>query len=170
MKASELKKLIKPMVEECVKESVQQLMLESGLLSSIIAEVIKGVGTQHLFETKSKQTQTLNIEEEDEDDEIKQLGRHTHALKPKEKNKLTETKRLLDGIGKNAYNGVNIFENIDDVIPDETQVSPNNSLASFDPTNPGVNIENLFDSERMKKVMEGINSSESRYTKKVIKG
>ena len=48
MKKSEFKKLIKPIVQECIKES----LLEDGLISGIIAEVVRGISSQPLVETK----------------------------------------------------------------------------------------------------------------------
>ena len=49
MKRSELKKIIRPMVKECVQET----LLESGLLSNIVAEVAKGLGGQVITEQKT---------------------------------------------------------------------------------------------------------------------
>ena len=51
MKKSEFKKLIKPIVQECIKES----LLEDGLISGIIAEVVKGMSSQTIVETKTPQ-------------------------------------------------------------------------------------------------------------------
>ena len=48
MKRSEFKKLIKPIVQECIKES----LLEDGLISGIIAEVVKGMSSQTLVEPR----------------------------------------------------------------------------------------------------------------------
>ena len=42
MKKSELKETLKPLIKECIKE----VMFEDGTLSTIIAEVVKGVGVQ----------------------------------------------------------------------------------------------------------------------------
>ena len=43
MKRSELKELLKPIVKECLEESMKEVIIESGLLLSVITEVVKGV-------------------------------------------------------------------------------------------------------------------------------
>ena len=53
MNKQELKKILKPLIKECIKE----VIFEDGTLSSIIAEVMKGVGTEPLVEQKKTQTQ-----------------------------------------------------------------------------------------------------------------
>ena len=45
MKKSELKETLKPLIKECIKE----VMFEDGTLSSIISEVVKGIGAQPLM-------------------------------------------------------------------------------------------------------------------------
>ena len=47
LKKSELKKILKPIVQECIRESI----LEDGVLSTIIAEVMKGTATRTLVES-----------------------------------------------------------------------------------------------------------------------
>ena len=47
MKKQELKKILKPLIKECIKE----VIFEDGTLSSIISEVVKGVG-EPIVETK----------------------------------------------------------------------------------------------------------------------
>ena len=49
MKKSEFKKIIKPIVSECIKES----LLEDGIISGIIGEVMKGVAVPSIPETPS---------------------------------------------------------------------------------------------------------------------
>ena len=41
MKKSELKKVLKPLIKECIQEA----LVEEGLLSNVISEVVKGLGT-----------------------------------------------------------------------------------------------------------------------------
>jgi len=53
MKKSDLKQLIKPVVKECI----QEVLLEEGLLSNVVSEVVKGMqGT--LVENTTKQART----------------------------------------------------------------------------------------------------------------
>ena len=49
MKKQELKKILKPLIKECIKE----VIFEDGTLSSIISEVVKGVG-EPIVETKQR--------------------------------------------------------------------------------------------------------------------
>ncbi len=49
MNKSDLKKVIKPLVKECIHE----VLLEEGLLSNIVSEVVKGVGPQTIVEAET---------------------------------------------------------------------------------------------------------------------
>ena len=89
MKKTELKQLIKPLVKECIHE----VLLEEGLLSNVVSEVAKGLQGNVVMETKQKPPQ-----------EFKQKNNET-------KKKLTEhRKKMLDAIGRESYNGVDLFE------------------------------------------------------------
>ena len=46
MKKTELKEIIKPLVKECI----QEVLIEEGLLSNVVSEVVKGLGTQSIVE------------------------------------------------------------------------------------------------------------------------
>ena len=129
MKREELKQLIRPLVKECVKESVQEILLESGLLAQVIGEVVKGFSPV--------------IKEEKATEE---KSRYVEVLKKSEKEKLNETRRqLVDSLGKTSYNGVNVFKNIKETIPEEVSSSPVNLMQGIAPHDPGVDISNLFD-------------------------
>ena len=86
MKKSDLKELIKPLVKECIHE----VLLEEGLLTNVVSEVAKGL-------------QAVPV-----------IKEHVEAPPPAP----TETPRdysasrqkLMDAIGNDAYNGVNLFE------------------------------------------------------------
>ena len=173
MKVSELKAIIRPMIKEEVKNSVKEIMLESGLLTSIISEVMKGFTDAKVL-VERKTPQKFIIEDEDSDEELRNLGRNANinkpSLKSSEKDKLVETKKkLMENIGRGAYGGIDIFEGIKEVIPNETEQQPGNPMSSLNPNDPGVDVENLFDSKKMKAIMEGLNNSESRLTKKTVK-
>ena len=125
MKKSELKRIIKPLVKECVQET----LLESGLLSNIVAEVAKGLGGQVITEQKrTPAPRTRDV------DNIK----------------LQEAKRqrkdLLDAIGKDAFNGVNLFE---DTAPLKRAANPTGgpeipSVLGDDPGDAGVDISSIM--------------------------
>ena len=95
MKKTDLKKVLKPLIKECIKET----LFEEGILSSVIAEVVKGLGT----------TQQLVVEQkQNNEDEIKKMQLQE---KQKRSQKINETrKKMLDAIGKSSYNGVDLFE------------------------------------------------------------
>ena len=128
MKRAELKKIIKPLVKECVQETI----LNDGLLSSIVSEVAQGMGNQFLIENK----ETVVPEQSNENSfRLEQL---------KEQQKETR-KRLLDEIGKDAFNGVDLFEGTkplrDSGQPSVTKQA--NPMSGQDPDDPGVDISSI---------------------------
>jgi len=150
MKKSELKDLLRPIVKECVKESVKEMMIDGGLLSSVITEVVKGLSRTQLVERKAPLIQKTNfIIEEDEEEALSQqeiLAMKKKAfLTQQEKNKINETKkRLVENIGKSAYSDINLFEGIKETIPDEIESTPGNPLANISPDDPGVSIDGIL--------------------------
>ena len=119
MKRSELKKIIKPLVKECIHET----LLEGGLLSNIVSEVAKGLGNQMIVENKQEVVPSFSNENSVRLDEMK-----------------TKRKQLLDSIGKDAFNGVNVFEDIEPM-HESNQQSP---LANVAPGDSGVDITALY--------------------------
>ena len=120
MKKSELKKLIKPLVKECINE----VLLEEGLLSNVVSEVAKGM-----------QGQTI-------------VSEAAPAPKPVVENKqkkqaaMAQRKRLMDAIGNDAYNGVDLFEG---TTPMTAQSEPKAGTVDLgDPSDSGVDISNLI--------------------------
>jgi len=98
MKKSDLKQLIKPLVKECIHE----VLLEEGLLSNVVAEVAKGMqGNNLVVEARSPQPERMF-------NENLQMKRKTDESRQKLKE---HRKKLLDAVGRDAYNGVNLFEN-----------------------------------------------------------
>ena len=131
MKRSEFKKLIKPIVQECIKES----LLEDGLITGIIAEVVKGMSSQTIVETKKPQPKVDPVMER----------MKANAFNKEQSGKLKEhKKKLMAAIGGSAYNGVDLFEGTTPVpaqAAPSTQASPVSGQA---PSDPGVDISNLF--------------------------
>ncbi len=130
MKKSEFKKLIKPVVQECIKES----LLEDGLISGIIAEVVKGMSaSQPLVETKKP----------DVDPTMERMNRNAFDSKASDKLQKQRNK-LMNAIGRESYNGVDLFEG---TTPAPAQGSPQQQAAALSgqpPEDPGVDISNLF--------------------------
>ena len=132
MKKNELKKLIKPVVKECIHE----VLLESGLLTNIVSEVAQGMNQNVITETKQKQSDALF----NEDMQIKRQAKKSNE-------RLTEhRKKLMDSIGKGAYNGVNLFEGTEPLTNREaTSSGPKpGSVDLGDPNDSGVDISSLI--------------------------
>ncbi len=130
MKRSELKKLIKPIVEECVKDA----LLTSGLLTSVISEVVAGVQKGIVTEAKTPTPQ--------EQTENKQ------ALSEAERKRVIENKKkLLDAIGTSAYNNVDVFEGTKPLKkggkPSSKGSGGYSPFEGVDPSDPGVDISAL---------------------------
>ena len=123
MKKQELKKILKPLIKECIKE----VIFEDGTLSSIISEVVKGVG-QPIVETKQRFPKKQQPQYETDE--------QAKARLKKQRNK------MMEAIGKDAYNGVNLFEGTTPApAPQETG---RGALSDVDPSDPGVDISSFM--------------------------
>lgn len=119
MKKSELKALIKPIVEECIRES----LFKEGILSSIISEIMIGVSqTQPIVENKQQKPQI---------NPMKELSAR--------KNK------LLDEIGRDSFKGVDVFEGTTPAPAPRAKNSQYGAMKDIDPNDPGVNIDSLME-------------------------
>ena len=131
MKKSEFKKLIKPIVSECIKES----LMEDGLISGIIAEVVRGMST------------TQPIVEDISPAEPRLQPAKNNAFSEKQSGKLKEHRaKLMSAIGGESFNGVNLFEG---TTPAPAQGNPqqqSNPMSGQSPSDAGVDIGNLFGS------------------------
>ena len=124
MKTNELKKVLKPLIKQCIKE----VIFEDGVLSGIISEVVKGVNvTPVIKEEKTKAM--LDLQERE------RIEKKNEMLKE-------QRKKILDSIGKDSFNGVNIFEGVEPT-RESNQQSP---LANISPEDAGVDISQLFNS------------------------
>jgi hypothetical protein len=141
MNKKELKKILKPLIKECIKE----VIFEEGTLSTIISEVVKGTSHQVVVsESKSAGVSFVNnMENQNERSERK-------------RKQLQEQKRkMLDAIGKDAYNGVDLFEG---TIPLSNRESNSNkphgsgALDGISPNDPGVDISSFGTSGIWKKL------------------
>lgn len=114
MDKNELKKVLKPLIKECIKE----VLLEHGV-SSLMAE----------SNSVAKQSPMV--------DHTAQNERAKLAKENLERRK----KKMLDAIGNDAYNGVNLFEGTTPTTaPREPSRGP---LAGTDPGDAGVDITKL---------------------------
>jgi hypothetical protein len=131
VKKSELKEIIKPIVEECIQESIHKVILESGVLSSVISEVLKATTTQPVISESQKPA----------------APPHQNRADQEVSKQISETKkRLMGAIGKDSYGGVNLFEG---TTPAPAQASPHSQgrpLGDTDPSEPGVDITSIVNS------------------------
>lgn len=141
MKKTDLKKVLKPLIKECIKEA----LFEEGILSSVIAEVVKGLGA----------TQQLVVEQkQDNKDEIRQMQLEQ---KQKRSQQVNETrKKMLDAIGHGSYNGVDLFEGTAPIAsagtPGDTS-SPQSPLSGVEPGDAGVDISGLMKNVNARKAL-----------------
>ena len=128
MKKSQLKRVIKPIVEECINE----VLLEKGLLSSIISEVVKGI--QPLQQSPVQQRPVMQ--------ENKLMQQQRQELQEQKYEMMKEQKRkLLNAAGF----GVDVFSGTE---PIEEAVDPSNGQASalsgVSPSDAGVDIAGIM--------------------------
>ena len=130
MNKNELKKMLKPMIKECIKE----VIFEEGTLSTIISEVLKGTSGQQAITEISQPT-----------------------FKRKRKQLLEQKRKMLDSIGKDAYNGVDLFEGTTPMpTPRGSSASPAGSgaLDGIAPGDSGVDLSNFgISASTMKKLV-----------------
>ena len=124
MNKEQLKKTLKPMIKECIKE----VIFEEGILSSIISEVVKGTA-QPLVESRQPSYQQPQVD---------------YAAKEREQK--ARRRQMLDSIGRDAYNGVDLFEGTQPLQERRSgAMSPHGSkpLDGIAPNDPGVNLASL---------------------------
>jgi hypothetical protein len=129
MKKSDLKQLIKPLVKECIHE----VLLEEGLLSNVVAEVAKGMQGNLVTEIQQRRPQALF------DDNL-QMKRKTDDTRS---NLNERRKKLMDSIGENAYNGINLFEGTEALTGHEASQAKAGSVDLGHPQDSGVDISSL---------------------------
>ena len=123
MNKQELKQILKPLIKECIRE----VIFEEGTLSSVVSEVVKGVG-QPIVESK----QSFATERKP------QYETDTEA-----KTRLEEQrKKMMEAVGSDAYNGVNLFEGTTPA-PPINEGQGNSALSGVDPNDPGVDISSF---------------------------
>ena len=127
MRKSDLKKLIKPIVKECIQES----LLEDGVLSKVISEVAVGLSS----------TETITEQPKEESKPLPVNKRESEALA----NLKEQRQKMLDAIGRDSINGVNIFEGTSPISSggDISSTGPKSALDGVDPSDPGVDISDL---------------------------
>ena len=139
MKKTELKKILKPLIKECVKE----VILDEGILSGIISEVARGMGGVQITEARPPTPQ----EQPEEEEEFQTIRRK--SLQEQKTKFNAHKKQLLDAIGRDAYNGIDLFEGTDPIKSagdPSGQPSVSGPMSGVDPGDQGVDITGLFGS------------------------
>ncbi len=110
------------MIKECIKE----VIFEEGILSSIISEVMKGT-SQPLVESRQPTYQQPQVDYE-----------------AKQRAEKERRRKMLDSIGRDAYNGVDLFEGTQP-LRESRSTAPHGSKAldGIAPNDPGVNLAAL---------------------------
>jgi len=137
MNKKELKKLIKPIVKECINE----VLLQEGVLSSIISEVVKGTST--ITEAPPRQERVTKSAKRVNEDHSAAMAR----LQEKKRKTVNNKKKLLDAIGTTSYNGVNLFEGTEALNSGGnpgSETKPQGALANYAPDDEGVDISGLL--------------------------
>lgn len=133
MNKKDLKQLIKPLVKECIHE----VLIEEGMLSNIVSEVTKGMQGNLVVENKQdkKQQDLFN-----EDLQIKRKSKEARMKLEQHR------KKMADVIGKDAYNGVDLFEGTTPLKsggnPDAGNQMPD--VLGADPSDSGVDISSIL--------------------------
>ena len=122
MKKSDLKQLIKPLVKECIHE----VLIEEGMLSNVVAEVAKGMQGSVIAESAPAAT----------------YERSTPPPPPRENKAHRE--QLMNAIGADAYNGVDLFEGTQAMSSYEASEPKGGSVDLGSPRDAGVDISSLM--------------------------
>ena len=132
MNKTQLKKLIKPVVKECI----QEVLIEEGLLTEVVSQVTAGLTKQPIVENKPKKR---NDKLFNEDLQMKRKSREANK-------KLQEHRRkLLDSIGTDAYNGVDLFEGTEPMRQTDTPGEAHKqSILGDNPNDAGVDISSIM--------------------------
>jgi len=120
MKKSELRSLLKPLIKECINE----VLLEDGILSKVVSEVIVGMSPQPLTESIQPTAAPVSL--------------------PKQNKALAEQKRkLMSALNQDAYNGVNLFEDTEPLSVYESRAPTSNGPDLGDSRDAGIDISSL---------------------------
>lgn len=123
MKKSDLKKIIKPLVKECINE----VLIEEGVLSNIVSEVARGMNQSNVVTESVPAPKPTRS-----------------AVQPQTADLVAKRKKLMDAIGSDAYNGVNLFEDTQPMTGYEASEAKPGSVDLGDPRDAGVDISSIM--------------------------
>ena len=146
MNRKDFKRILKPLIKECIKE----VILEEGVLSTVITEVVKGT---HATSTRNSQPK-LQTEQKQEASFINRQ----EILEEKRKADLKRRRKLLDASG---FGGVDIFEGTEPLNESggpSKNSSPQGMFSDLAPGDSGVDISaimNIGSGHNWKKLARG---------------
>tara|TARA_R110002020_G_scaffold286220_1_gene501814 strand:+ start:228 stop:656 length:429 start_codon:yes stop_codon:yes gene_type:complete len=131
MNKSDLKQLIKPLVKECIHE----VLIEEGLLSNVVAEVAKGMQGNIITEQQQIAPSETGINEAMRD-----------KVEADRKKVMERRQELMQAVGADAYNGVDLFEGTSAMTARQAGHSePSRGTVDLgDPNDAGVDISSLI--------------------------
>ena len=129
MNKKDLKTLIKPLVKECIHE----VLLEEGLLSNVVAEVAVGLQGTRLVESNAVATTSPQPVHDD-----------LAAEETRRQAAIARRQKLMESIGGDAYNGVNLFEGTAPMTAHEVSDHRPGSVELGNPRDAGVDISSLM--------------------------
>ena len=137
MKKTQLKSRLKPIVKECINE----ILLEEGILSNLISEVVKGLQPIHTTQSAAGKGIHQNSELLYQQ---KQLKEQRVELEREKQQRLKEQKRkLLNATGLKT----NVFEGVAPISQGAESSSPQTqagSLAGVEPSDAGVDLSGIM--------------------------
>jgi len=117
MKKSDLKKVLEPIIKECITE----MLLEEGLLKSVVQQITEGI-------QPSQQVVVKESVEKPSYEEIKK-----------------KTNKVIEAMKTKRIGGTNIFEGTTPAPPQASAGSQaSNPLGGKDPRDPGVDISKIY--------------------------
>jgi hypothetical protein len=117
MKKEQIKRIIKPLVRECVNE----VLLQEGVLSNVISEVVKGMQTTIVESNKNDET-PARLSELEEKYEVERQER---------------IKKLNESVGHNFFDNT-------EPIPQSKESSQYGPLSGMSSKDEGVDIDGLM--------------------------
>ena len=134
MNKKDLKQIMKPLVKECINE----ILIEEGLLSNVVSEVVRGLDGGVIVENKTSSQKNIKV-----------------SKQKKQNKKLVEArKKMMDSIGTDAYNGVDLFEGTMPISSQESASKPG-TIDLGSSADSGVDISSLVgDASQIWKAMK----------------
>lgn len=123
MNKKKLVEVLKPIIKECINE----MLLEEGLLTKVVQQISEGMETPAVIEETTK-PEPRKVE-----------------IPKAEKSKMREAReRMLESMGSERFNGVNIFEGTTPARASRSpQAQASNPLSDIEPTDSGVDISSF---------------------------